>query len=63
VAIPYSPPGVTTVTETSTSPLLPAGGILTLPALVGEARGYEVFTEQVLLSSSTPQTLTKSGQK
>lgn len=61
MAIPYSPPGVTTVTETSTSPLLPAGGILTLPALVGEARGYEVFTEQVLLSSSTPQTLTKSG--
>lgn len=61
MAIPYSPPGVTTVTETSTSPLLPAGGILTLPALVGEAQGYEVFTDQVLLSGTTPQTLTKSG--
>lgn len=61
MAIPYTPPGVTTVTETSTSPLLPAGGILTLPALVGEALGYEVFTEQVLLTDDTPKTLSKSG--
>lgn len=61
MAIPYVAPGVTTVTETSTSPILPPGGSSTLPALVGEAQGYETFIDTFVLSGVAPVTLTKSG--
>lgn len=61
MAIAYVPPGVTTVTETRTSPILPPGGGITLPALVGETQGYETFTESVVLSGSSASTLSKAG--
>jgi hypothetical protein len=60
MSIPYTPPGVTTVTENVTSSIIPPGGSQTIPALVGEAQGYELFTESVL-AASTPVALLKSG--
>jgi hypothetical protein len=61
MAIAYVPPGVTTVTETRTSPILPPGGGITLPALVGEAQGFETFTESVVLTGTSDSSLVKTG--
>lgn len=61
MAIPYSPPGITSITEISTSPLLPQGVSVTIPAFVGRARGYETFIESVLLTGTTAVELSKRG--
>lgn len=62
MSIPYTPPGVTSVVEQSTSSTgIPLGDSLTLPALVGEARGYQVHTDTILISASSPTELNAKG--
>lgn len=62
MSIPYTPPGVTSVVEQSTSSTgIPFGDSPTLPALVGEARGYQVTTENALVQADVPITISETG--
>lgn len=58
----YVPPGVLPVRELQPSPLTP-GNIVqqTIPVLIGEASGYETYSESIVLSGTTPVTLAQKG--
>lgn len=56
----YRPPG-TYIEETSTPVSTPVGTQPTLVALVGPSLGYRVYTETLIMTGTTPQTVTKLG--
>lgn len=60
MATPYVPPGVLPVRELQPSPLSP-GNIVSqvIPVLIGEAQGYQTFSENFTVSGTT--TLNKKG--
>jgi len=62
MAMAYVPPGVLPVRELQPSPLSP-GNIASqaIPVLIGEARGYQTYSENVVLSGTTTVTLAKEG--
>ena len=60
MATPYVPPGVLPVRELQPSPLSPGNVVSTIvPVLIGEAQGYQSFSENITVSGTT--TLTKKG--
>lgn len=62
MAMAYVPPGVLPVRELQPSPLTP-GNVASqvVPALIGESRGYQTYSESIVLSGTTPVTLSKKG--
>jgi len=62
MAMAYVPPGVLPVRELQSSPLVP-GNILSqvTPVLIGAARGYQTFSENVILNGTANSTLAKRG--
>jgi hypothetical protein len=62
MAMAYVPPGVLPVRELQPSPLTPTNIASTIvPVIMGEARGYQTISENVVLSGTTPATLSKRG--
>lgn len=62
MALPYVAPGVLPITEIQSSPLIPANLISNIiPVVIGEAQGYQTFTESVVLSGTANTTLNKKG--
>lgn len=61
MAISYRPPGVLPVNEVQSAPLLPAASVSQqIPCFIGEARGYETYTD-VFTAGTAAKTLTKKG--
>lgn len=62
MAIPYRPPGVLPVVETSSIPLAPGNAFgEQIPCLIGEARGYETYTEPIAPTGTATVELAKKG--
>ena len=62
MAMAYVPPGVLPVRELQPSPLTP-GNITSqvVPVLIGESRGYQTYSESVVLEGTATVTLAKKG--
>lgn len=62
MAMAYVPPGVLPVRELQPSPLTP-GNVTSqvIPVLIGESRGYQTYSESVVLDGTATITLAKKG--
>lgn len=62
MAMAYVPPGVLPVRELQPSPLTP-GNVTSqvVPVLIGESRGYQTYSESVVLDGTATVTLAKKG--
>jgi hypothetical protein len=62
MAMAYVPPGVLPVRELQPSPLTP-GNVTSqvVPVLIGESRGYQTYSESIVLDGTATVTLAKKG--
>ena len=61
MALSYVPPGVLPAQEIQASPLAPNVASQTVPIIIGEAAGYQTYSENIQLSGTTPVNLAKRG--
>ena len=62
MAMAYVPPGVLPVRELQPSPLVPGNVVSQVtPVLVGYARGYQTYSENVILNGTAGTALAKKG--
>jgi hypothetical protein len=61
MALSYVPPGVLPVVEIQATPQVPTSVSQAIPVIIGEATGYQTYSENKTLSGTTPVNLNKKG--